>query len=78
VIPASLILSGKVEEMPISMEATVRVLHAIMVSQGVAKHHEWSSPIKEDPEFIKLKNRITTVEEEILRLLDFEVEFTLP
>lgn len=64
--------------MPISMEATVRVLHAIMVNQGVAKDHEWSSPIKEDPQFIRMKNNISTVEEEILRLLDFEVEFTLP
>lgn len=77
-IPACLILSGKVEEMPISMEAMVRVLHAIMVNQGVAKNHEWATPIKEDTEFIRLKNRITIVEEEILRLLDFEVEFTLP
>jgi len=60
------------------MEHTVRVLHAIMVAQKIAKEHAFEDPIKKDPEFIRLKNRITHVEEEILRLLDFEVDFTLP
>jgi len=64
--------------MPISMEHVVRTLQAVMESEGKAKEHVFSVPIKEDPHFIAVKNRITGIEEEILRLLNFDVDFSLP